>query len=268
MKPLSRRLRQSLSIKLFVACLLLVSLEGCVSQGKLPYLQGSQYSTKTPTSVTNEPPSYHIQPNDVLSIRVQSTQPALSEQFNLNGTQSVYSGDPGTLYLTGYPVDETGNVTLPTVGKVAVNNLTLDQAQRRIQQQVGRYIRDANVLVKLLSFKVTVLGEVRTPGRYFIYNPQATVLEGLGMAGDLTEFGNRKNIKLVRQTAKGSEVILLNLTDPKLLESPYYYLRPNDALYVEPLRARTARGNVTNLALVFSGISAVVLLLTFALDKK
>ncbi|WP_188811779.1 polysaccharide biosynthesis/export family protein [Hymenobacter cavernae] len=252
-----------------ILCLLLVflGLQSCVTQGKLPYLQGRKYSTQTPTSVDNAPPAYHIQPNDVLSIRVQSAQPALSELFNLTGTQSIYSGEPGTLYLSGYPVDETGNITLPTVGKVTVRNLTLDQAQRQVQQQVARYVRDANVLVKLLSFKITVLGEVRTPGRYFIYNPQATVLEGLGMANDLTEFGNRRNVKLIRQTSKGSEVVLLDLTDPKLLESPYYYLRPNDALYVEPLRARTARGNATNLALIFSGISAVVLLLNFVINK-
>ncbi|WP_324674403.1 polysaccharide biosynthesis/export family protein [Hymenobacter sp. GOD-10R] len=260
--------RRNPLLGLLFALLSLLGLEGCITQSKLPYLQGAKYSTETPTNIDNAPPAYHIQPNDVLSVRVQSAQSSLTEQFNLNGTQSIYSGDPGTLYLSGYPVDEAGNVTLPTAGKVSVRNLTIEQAQRVIQQQVTRYIRDANVLVKLLSFKITVLGEVRTPGRYFIYNPQATLLEGLGMAGDLTEFGNRKNIKLIRQTAKGSEVVLLNLTDPKLLQSPYYYLRPNDALYVEPLRARAARGNVTNLALVFSGISAVVLLLTFALDKK
>lgn len=264
----SRCARRIHWFNLLFACLLLLGLESCITQGKLPYLQDRKYSTKTPITTNNAPPAYRLQPSDVLSIRVQSSQASLSDQFNLTGTQSIYSGDPGTLYLSGYPVDEAGNVTLPTIGKVSVRNLTLDQAQRTIQQQVTRYIRDSNVLVKLLSFKVTVLGEVRTPGRYFIYNPQATLLEGLGMAGDLTEFGNRKNIKLIRQTAKGSEVVLLDLTDPKLLESPYYYLRPNDALYVEPLRARAARGNVTNLALVFSGISAVVLLLTFALDKK
>ena len=83
------------------------------------------------------------------------------------------------------------------------------------------------------------------------------------MAGDLTEFGNRQNVKLVRQTAKGSEVVLINLTDPNLLQSPYYYLLPNDALYVEPLKARTDRGNANNLGLVFAGISAIVLLISY-----
>ncbi|HEX8349247.1 MAG TPA: polysaccharide biosynthesis/export family protein [Hymenobacter sp.] len=259
---------QATGLVLLLSVLFLMGLEGCVSQRNLPYFQGGKYSTTTPTTVENDPPSYHIQPNDVLSIRVQSVQPALSDQFNLMGSQSMYSGDPGTLYLSGYPVDDAGNITMPTIGKVAVRGLTLDQAQRVVQQQVGRYLRDANVLIKLLSFKITVLGEVRIPGRFFIYNSQATVLEALGMAGDLSEFGNRKNVKLIRQTLKGSEVVLLDLTSPKLLQSPYYYLRPNDALYVEPLKARTARGNITNLALVFSGISAIVLLLNFVQNNN
>ncbi|MGI4886567.1 MAG: polysaccharide biosynthesis/export family protein [Janthinobacterium lividum] len=241
---------------------LLLGLGSCVTQQKLPYLQSNSYSTQKPVEVANARPAYLLQPGDVLSIRVQSVQPALSDIFNVQGPQA-FSGDPGTLYLTGYPVDEAGSVNLPTVGRLKVQGLTLTQAQMMLEQKVGAYVRDANVLVKLLSFKITVLGEVRLPGRYFVYNPQATVLEALGLAGDLTEFGNRQNVKLVRQTAKGSEVVLLDLTDPKLLQSPYYYLLPNDALYVEPLKARTARGNANNLGLVFAGISAVVLLIGY-----
>ncbi|OGX90314.1 polysaccharide biosynthesis/export family protein [Hymenobacter coccineus] len=243
--------------------LFLLGLGGCVTQQKLPYLQSSSYSKQKPVEVANARPAYLLQPGDVLSIRVQSVQPALSELFNVPTPQSMVSGDPSTLYLTGYPIDEAGTINLPTVGRLKVTGISLTQAQVLLEQKVGAYVRDANVLVKLLSFKITVLGEVRTPGRYFIYNPQATVLEALGMAGDLTEFGNRQNVKLVRQTAKGSEVVLLDLTDANLLQSPYYYLLPNDALYVEPLKARTERGNANNLGLVFAGISAIVLLISY-----
>ncbi len=249
-------------LRLMVLGCLLFVLGSCVTQQKLPYLQGSGYSTQRPVPAGNVRPAYLLQAGDVLSIRVQSVQPALSDIFNVPAPQTMTSGDPSTLYLTGYPVDESGSISLPTVGKLKVQGLSLDQTQALVQQKVGAYVRDANVLVKLLSFKITVLGEVRQPGRYFIYNPQATVLEALGLAGDLTEFGNRENVKLIRQTAKGSEVVLLNLTDPNLLQSPYYYLLPNDALYIEPLKARTARGNAGNLGIVFAGISAIVLLVS------
>jgi len=250
-------------LRLLVCGWLLLGLGGCVVQNKLPYLQGGRYSTTTPTRVENARPVYLLQAGDVLSIKVQSVQPALSDIFNIQGPQTIATGDPGVLYLTGYSVDDAGNITLPTIGPVKVQGLSVEQAQTLVRQKVAAYVRDANVLVKLLSFKVTVLGEVRQPGRYYIYNPQATVLEGLGLAGDLTEFGNRQNIKLIRQTPKGSEVVLLDLTDPNILKSPYYYLLPNDALYVEPQKARTARGNANNLGIVFAGISAIVLLISY-----
>ncbi len=250
-------------LRLLVFGWLLLGLGGCVVQNKLPYLQGGRYSTTTPTTVDNARPVYLLQAGDVLSIKVQSVQPALSDIFNIQGPQTIATGDPGVLYLTGYAVDDTGSIILPTIGQVKVQGLSVEQAQTLVRQKVGAYVRDANVLVKLLSFKVTVLGEVRQPGRYFIYNPQATVLEALGLAGDLTEFGNRQNIKLIRQTPKGSEVVLLDLTDPNILKSPYYYLLPNDALYIEPQKARTDRGNATNLGIVFAGISAIVLLISY-----
>ncbi|GGG32963.1 polysaccharide export outer membrane protein [Hymenobacter glacieicola] len=248
---------------MFLFLLTPLIFSGCVSQKNLPYLQGNNFNTRTPVAVDNAPQRYRIQPGDVLSIRVQSTQSTLNEAFNTVDTRAVFNGDPGNLYLTGYSVDDAGNINLPTVGRLKVVGLTVEETQAAAQKEVTRYVRDANVLVKLLSFKVTVLGEVRNPGRYFVYNAQCTLLEGLGLAGDLTEFGNRHNVKLIRQTTKGSEVVLINLTDPALLTSPYFYLLPNDALYVEPLKARTDRGNAGNLALVFSGISAVVLILNY-----
>ncbi|UYZ60793.1 polysaccharide biosynthesis/export family protein [Hymenobacter latericus] len=234
----------------------------CVPQRNLPYFQG-KYNTSTAVLAANTPQPYRIQPNDVLSVRVQSVQPALNEIFNVTDARAVFQGDPGNMFLAGYNVDATGHINLPTVGKVKVQGLTIEETQAQIQRGVANYVRDANVLVKLLSFKITVLGEVRNPGRHFVYNGQATVLEALGLAGDLTEFGNRRNIKLIRTTPKGNEVLLLDLTDPKLLSSPNFFLLPNDALYVEPLAARTNRANVANLALVFSGISALALILNY-----
>ena len=234
-----------------------------MAQQQLPYLQGKGYSTRTAVQVDNQRQAYHLQPGDVLSIRVQSVQPTLNEMFSVTNGQNIQSGDPGNLFVSGYSVDDAGTITLPTAGRLKVGGLTVEETQLLVQKEVARFMREANVVVKLTSFKLTILGEVRAPGRYFVYNSQATVLEGLGLAGDLTEFGSRTNVKLIRQTPKGSEVVLLDLTDPDLLRSKYYYLLPNDALYVEPLKARTARGNANNLGLVFGALSAIVLLLSF-----
>ncbi|NVO32566.1 polysaccharide biosynthesis/export family protein [Hymenobacter lapidiphilus] len=238
-------------------------LSGCIEQRQLPYLQSTQYSASRPVAVTNVHPVYQVQPNDVLSIRVQSVQAEFNDVFNTADTRAMLNSDPGTMFLSGYSVTEEGEITLPTVGRLKVGGLSVEKVEELVQQRLGTFVRGANVVVKLLSFKVTVLGEVRSPGRYYVYNGQATVLEGLGMAGDLTEFGNRQHVKLVRQTPTGSEVVLLDLTDPALLRSPYYYLLPNDALYIEPLKARTSRANANNLGIIFSGLSTVVLLLSF-----
>lgn len=238
-------------------------MTGCVEQRRLPYLQGRAYSGTSPVAVPNDRPRYRVQASDVLSVRVQSVQPEFNDLFNTSDARGMLNSDPGVLFLSGYSVTETGDITLPTVGKLKVVGLTVEEVQALVQQHVATYVKGANVVVKLLSFKVTVLGEVRSPGRYYVYNAQATVLEGLGLAGDLTEFGNRQNVKLVRQTPTGSEVVLLDLTDANLLHSPYYYLLPNDALYVEPLKARASRANANNLGLVFSAVSAIVLLLSY-----
>lgn len=239
------------------------SLGSCISPKALPYLQDKSYTTNKPVEVTNTAGLYRVQAHDVLSIRVQSVQAELNELFNITDTRAILGSDPGTLFLSGYAVDEEGRINLPTVGRLKVGGLTLTQVQALVQQQVSGFVRGANVLVKLLSFKLTILGEVRNPGRYFVYNEQATLLEGLSLAGDLTEFGNRRTIKLIRPTSTGSAVVLIDLTDPALLRSPYYFLLPNDVLYVEPVRARTGRGNAGNLGLVFAGISSVVLLLSY-----
>ncbi|WP_345121563.1 polysaccharide biosynthesis/export family protein [Hymenobacter antarcticus] len=251
------------SLRMTVLGLLLGLLGSCVAQRELPYLQGKDYSTRAAVLVDNERQVYRLQPGDVLSILVQSVQPALNEMFSMTTGQNIQSGDPGNLFVSGYSVDAAGSIALPTVGRLKVAGLTVEETQLLVQKEVARFMREANVVVKLTSFKLTILGEVRTPGRYFVYNTQATVLEALGLAGDLTEFGSRTNVKLIRQTAKGSEVVLLDLTDPNLLRSKYYFLLPNDALYVEPLKARTNRGNANNLGLVFGGLSTIILLLSF-----
>ena len=108
-----------------------------------------------------------------------------------------------------------------------------------------------------------MLGEVKSPGQYFVYNNQATVLEALGMAGDLTNFGNRKNVKLIRQASAGTEVVLLNLTESDLLRSEYFFLMPGDVLYVEPLRVRSKRENLDLLGVLFSALTTTILVLSY-----
>jgi polysaccharide export outer membrane protein len=175
---------------------------------------------------------------------------------------------PGNLFLEGYSIDEEGKITLPIIGGLTVKGLSVDEAQDLIQLNANKYLKNATVIVKLISFKITVLGEVNNPGYHYVYNNQITILEALGLAGDLSPTGSRKNVKLIRQAQGGSEVVLLDLTNPALLKSKYFYLLPNDAIYVEPLKARSRRLNLEHLTLVFSAATTAILILNYLDDNN
>lgn len=213
----------------------------------------------------NKKSVYRIQPNDILSIKVKSSTDAqVSDIFNITTTsQVVQVSSPGSLYVEGYSVDEYGKVTLPILGALTVKDLSMEEVQNLIQTNANKYLKNAIVIVKLMSFKITVLGEVNNPGYHYVYNNQATILEALGLAGDLTQYGSRKNIKLIRQVPTGSEVVLLDLRDPALLKSKYFFLMPNDVLYVEPFRAKAKKTNLENLSLLFSAATTAILILNY-----
>ncbi len=240
-------------------------LSSCYYNKRLVYLQDETYSESQPKFVENKRSQYLLQPNDVLSIKVKSSTDAqVSDLFNIiTTTQAPTFTSPGNLFLEGYSIDSEGKITLPIIGPLPIKDLTIEAAQDLIQASANKYLKNATVIVKLISFKVTVLGEVNNPGYHYVYNNQVTILEALGLAGDLNSVGSRKNVKLVRQVKNGSEVVLLDLTNPALLKSKYYYLMPNDAIYVEPLRARSGRLNLEHLTLVFSAATTAILILNY-----
>lgn len=248
---------------LFAACAIVLS--SCYYNKRLVYLQDESFSETQPKVIENVKSTYRLQPNDILSVKVKSSTDAdVSDLFNITTTtQAAQFISPGNLFLEGYFVDTDGDLTLPIIGTFPVKDMTIEQARDTIQAKADRYLKNATVIVKLISFKITVLGEVRNPGYHYVYNNQVTILEALGLAGDLTPVASRKNIKLIRQTQKGSEVVLLDLTDPNLLKSKYFYLLPNDALYVEPLKARSGRLNLEHLTLVFSAATTAILILNY-----
>ncbi len=244
---------------------LLVSLSSCYYNRRLVYLQDKQFSEFRPTLVVNKKSVYRLQPSDILSVQVKSSTEtdASNTAFNVASRQSGMFATPGSLFLEGYTINNKGKISLPIIGEMEVKDLTLEEVQQNIQTQANKYLTKPTVIVKLTSFKVTVLGEVKNPGYLYVYNNQVTVLEVLGLAGDLTPVANRHNIKLIRQLPTGSSVILLDLTDSKLLNSEYFYLMPNDVLYVEPLKARSHKTNLEVMSVVFAGLTTAVLILSY-----
>ncbi|ARS34508.1 polysaccharide biosynthesis/export family protein [Pontibacter actiniarum] len=246
-----------------ITCFLLLILlaSSCVSKKELVYLQNPNFKPYVPTEIQTRFSAYQLQSNDVLSIKVLSVDPDMSNIFNIVNPNNAFGvSEPGSMYLSGYTIDNEGFINLPTVGKLKVEGLTTSQTQELIQTNLNRYIMDATVVVKLLSFKISVLGEVRNPGYFYIYNEKANLLEGLSLAGDLTQGANRGSIKLIRQKEGKSEVVLLDLKDPNLVQSQYYYLMPNDVIYVEPLETELKRSNLVVVNAVLGVISTGALL--------
>jgi polysaccharide biosynthesis/export protein len=251
-------------IRFSVFGVVLFLLPSCYSNKRLVYLQDKDFNEVKSMVVENSKSLYRLQPNDILSVQIKSSaETEISNIFNVGSIQNAIMASPGNFFLEGYSVDNTGKITLPVLGELPVKGLSLDEVQALIQTHADKFLKNATVLVKLTSFKITILGEVKSPGHYFIYNNQATILEALGMAGDLTPYGNRKGVKLIRQVPAGSEVVMLDLTNASLLESDFFYMYPGDVLYVEPLRARTKRSNFEILSLVFSAVTTAVLIMSY-----
>lgn len=244
--------------------LLSLLLSSCYHNSRLVYLENNKFSKLSPTTLENKKEQYRLQPSDIVSVQVKTTTETAASNaiFNVGSMQNGFTS-PGSFFLEGYTIDTKGNITIPILGEVTVKGLTIEEAQKRIQTSADKYLTKATVIVKLTSFKVTVLGEVKNPGYLYVYNSQVTVLEILGLAGDLTPFANREKIKLIRQTPAGTQVILLDLTDSKLLSSEYFFLMPNDVLYVEPFKARANRTNLEVLSVVFAGLTTTVLILSY-----
>lgn len=211
---------------------------------------------------------YIIKTDDNLYVDIQSMSPEVNAMFNptkaansTGGTSQNY-GQPSSQYLNGFQVDLLGHISLPVIGDVVVAGLSLKEAQATIQRKADEYLKDATVKVKLLSFKITVLGEVKSPGVYYNYNSNMTVLDGIGMASGVTDYGRIQKVLVMRTTEKGSKTFRLDLSNKKFLSSEAFFLQPNDVVYVEPDKYKNVKLNSPMYSLFLSTISTLILVLT------
>jgi polysaccharide export outer membrane protein len=239
----------------------------CVSQKKIKYLQQKQKEDTNTFFEANKTLDYKIQPKDNLFIKISSLDEKTNMLFNsMSGASSMTGAtnqqDAG-IYLSSYSVSEEGYIEFPILGKIFVKELTVEQTKNLLQQLVDEYIKEAVVIVKMVNFKITVLGEAQHPGIFSIYQNKINIFEAISMAGDLTDFANRNQVILVRQFKGGSKTYYLDLTSNKVLSSDLYYLSPNDILYISPLRVKQYGFATFPYALVFSSITLIITLLTF-----
>lgn len=217
-------------------------LSSCISTRDLVYLQNKNETTAETTisEVVSKP--YRLQTNDVLSISIKANDPKLVEIFSTTN-QGEAAKSEAALYFNGFTVDDHGNIRMPILGELNVIGYTLDEVRQRIEKQLlEEYFRkEANifVIVKLAGFRYTINGEVGSTGTKTLFQEHVNILEAVANAGDITLLGNRKAVSIIRKTPTGSEIHDIDLTDSKVMNSPYFYLQPNDYIYVKPLRQKT-----------------------------
>jgi len=175
----------------------------------------------------------------------------------ISQTTSYGSGESGG-YLYGYDVNSEGNIILPVVGAIKVNGLTLEETRELLQSRAEKVFNGATIECKLLSFKFTVIGEVRIPGSYINYNNYLTVLEAIGRAGGVGDYGRRDKVLVVRPTENGTRTYNLNLQDKNLLSSEAYFLLPNDVIIVEPVKQKIFNMNLPTVSFVISTVTGVL----------
>lgn len=253
--------KDSLRYIFVVPVLICCFFTSCVSTQKSVYFNNLPDTVIAPVQGNFEPV---IHKNDVLQIIVSSMNPEDAVVFN---TPSVAS--PGTAgggpQATGYLVSEQGFIEYPVLGHIKAAGLTKEQLTVFIRDELNnrKLMKDPVVSVRFLNYRVTVLGEVGNPGVININNERMSILEALGMAGDITIYGKKENVLLIRDVDGQRTIKRLNLNDDKFLSSPYYYLQSNDVVYVEPTRARVANasGNRQTISIILSSISLFVIIL-------
>ena len=207
-----------------------------------------------------------IQPNDLLSIRVTSLSPESNTLFNQGviATSGASAGSSnGSQGVEGYLVDSEGYIQFPILGKVELGGLTKEAARYKLTHALQEYLKDPVVNIRYMNYRITVIGEVRNPSTFTVPSERVNILTALGMAGDLTPFGKRENVLIIREEAGVRTMTRMNLNSRDVLNSPYFYLQQNDVVYVEPVKTRgyQASGLRTNIPFVLSITSALTLLI-------
>ncbi len=257
---------------LYFILLIAIIFSSCVPSKDLIYLQNKNNSdTSTNVSLVNIKP-YRMQSNDVLSISIKTLDPKLSQIFAISNNGASTNSDQG-LYFDGFTIDDHGNIRIPVLGDMYVLGFTADEIRLKIEEKLLKeyFNKESNLFVnvKLAGFRYTINGEVGSTGTKTLYQEKVNLLEAIANSGDITITGNRKEVQIIRQFPQGTEIHSIDLTDINATKSPYYYLQPNDYIYVKPLKQKTwgtGKTGIESLGTIITLLSLITT--TFLLLKK
>lgn len=245
--------------------LLVIFCASCIPQKKTIYMRDVSNKRKYENPYTKAEEvteAYTIQSGDYVYIRVITPDETVSGLYNLTSGQSSMTnmGDGGSMRFLSYQVSDQGNIDFPYVGKVHVSGKTLKQIKDQMREILSNHIDTFSLQVQLTNAQFTILGEVNAPGQYNMNKDQINIFEAIALAGDLTIYGKRRKVKIVRPTSNGTKTISVNLSDRNLIDSQDYYIMPNDLVYIEPIKAKMwGVGESFSLALISSLLSLFLL---------
>jgi polysaccharide export outer membrane protein len=257
--------------------LLVILLNSCVSNKRLVYMQELEGSTSPLIESSIKYPyqteEYLLQVNDIVEVNVKTTDQDLNLLLMASTNDQVMNQMAGgqsvgdVFFMNGFTLDDNGKIELPLIGEIKLEGLTIEQAKLLVEEEVKKYVKEGEyfVRVRLGGVRFSALGEFNNSGKFTILQNRVTIFEAIAFAGDLSRLAKRNEVLLIRQYPDGSQIHKINLLDRSLLTSEYYWLKPNDLIYAEPMKVREiGAGNtlVETLTLLSTSITAIALILT------
>ena len=255
-----------------VICLVIcVTISSCVPYKDTVYLQNKAAATDSTMQIIEMQKPYRIQINDILNIRVKALDQNNVAILNPIGDDNLNASGSERAYFDGFTVDVHGNIRVPTLGMINVLGYTTEEIEKKIEKQLleEQFKETANIFVtvKLAGLRFTVYGEVGSTGTTTLFQERVNIFEALANSGEITQFGDRTDVLVVRQYPQGQKIHHLDLTDVNVMNSPFYYIQPNDNIYIKPVKQKSsgvgtnAFENLTRLVTVLSLVTTTILLI-------
>ncbi|MDN3492448.1 polysaccharide biosynthesis/export family protein [Winogradskyella bathintestinalis] len=259
-------------IKLLILLLSCVIVSSCIPHKDTIYLQNKADSTNDsiPNNLTEIQKPYRVQVNDILNVRVKALDQETVSILNPTGEGNLNASSAERAFFDGFTVDVHGNIRIPTLGYVNVLGFTTEEIEKKIETQLleEQFKETANIFVsvKLAGLRYTANGEVGSPGSQVLFTERVNIFEAIANVGEIPVTGNKKDVLIIRQYPQGQKIHHLDLTDIRVMQSPYYYIQPNDIIYVKPLVQKsigtgtTAISSIATIASIMSLITTGILL--------
>lgn len=257
----------------FLVVLIIINtvLVSCIPYKDTLYLQNKNTATDSTLVIVEKHKPYRVQINDILNIRIKAAKQETVTIFNPIGEGDLNASSEERAYFDGFTVDLHGNILMPKLGEINVLGFTTDEIKQIIENKLleteYKAANDIFVTVKLTGLQYTTTGEVGSTGTQTIFKERVNIFEALANSGDIPDTGDKKDVLIIRQFPQGQKIFHLDLTDVNVMNSPHYYIQPNDMIYVKPLKQKswgtgtTAIQNIGAVATVLSLITTTVLLL-------